>query len=182
MHLYHIVFHIMLFCCYHIILFCNQLVRRVNLKAWYFHQYDRFGISQTLYFWRCKLSESYNLDAFLNLIPPRKLKHRIPPRKPRACMSLTVNRDIQRISDCRITWKIVRKKCLMFCLALESVNQCGASMIYLKKMLLHNWRKLYSDRFYRNNRLAIHCIPEWSAAFGYTILIIPPRGNILKKM
>ena len=95
MHFYHIVFHI--------ILFCNQLVRRVNQKACYFHKYNGFGIGQTLYFWSCKLSESYNLDAFRNLIPPRKLKNQIPPRKPRGFMSLTVNRDIQRISDCIIT-------------------------------------------------------------------------------
>ena len=84
-------------------------------------------------FTHCKLLKSYKLDVFDNLVPSTKLKNPIPSRKLRGVASLMVSRNIQHISDCRISWKIIRQKVWMFCLALASSNHCGASRILLKK-------------------------------------------------
>ena len=93
---------VLLLSCY--IFFCYKLVRNVNPKVCNFLN-DGSGLSQILFFWRCKLSESYNFNAFDNPIAPRKLKNPISPRKPCNFVSLTISRTIQRIS-----WKNRQKE------------------------------------------------------------------------
>ena len=51
-------------------------------------------------------------------------------------VSLMVSRNIQHISDCSKSWKIVSKKVVMFSLAPESANQCDVSLILYKNVPL----------------------------------------------